>query len=635
MTPTRPLASNIVRFSMVIALTLVAICGVAVASVWSNWSNLERFRSEVTIPVDQIAHLQQSLNRAQASTVVAATTGSSSWERRATADRLDATSLLETIDITPSTERLRIRLAQSRAALTQWQLAAESTVAGDTSVQLLSTRHFAEASNQLDLLARDLAAIRAEQRRQIDQQAALGGAVIIGVTATALISLVVFTARTSHRLTDPLEKLVVDVKEHMTADTAARVNEAQGFQEASDLASAINLLSDARTALLKEQRRTIAAHQLAERVAELLANTGPTSSTIWEGALAHLSDVLDLEGVEVWDTANYPQPLLLASWPVDSPATAAPPSTRDTGRVLHTGALSVPLSLGGLVQGVLVLQRSEPMPEHWLDALGTVASHCADAVAVSAIVERAERLDRDKSDFMASTSHELRTPLTSMIAWLGILEEGELGPLNGKQQQALGVVQRNARRLLSLIEDMLVLHRLDSGRGGISREKVCLRDVTASVTESLRPLAEQKSVTLSACYAIDVGQDVILGDRGQIERAITNIVNNAIKFTPSGGSVTLTILAKTNHVVIECSDTGIGIPSADIPRVLERFHRSQNASDHPGTGLGLAIVASIVEAHGGHIDIQSTEGEGTHISVALPRRTSDAAGRESARRATR
>ena len=236
------------------------------------------------------------------------------------------------------------------------------------------------------------------------------------------------------------------------------------------------------------------------------------------------------------------------------------------------------------------------------------------------MVSQLTQLDRNKADFMSMLSHELRTPLTSIIGYLDLLEAGHGGPLNEQQQQMLDVVDRNAHRLLELIEAIVTLDRLESGRAPLEPVPVSVADLVEQVVAAVAPLAAAREQRLTA--AVDDGTGEILGDHSQLERVLLNLATNAVKFTPNGGTVAVAAACTADGGVgITVTDTGMGIPADEQARLFTRFFRSSaaRAAAVPGTGLGLVIARSIVDAHGGTIEVESAEGDGTTVTVTLPR----------------
>lgn len=230
-----------------------------------------------------------------------------------------------------------------------------------------------------------------------------------------------------------------------------------------------------------------------------------------------------------------------------------------------------------------------------------------------------QELDRQKSQFLSTTSHELRTPLTSITGYLEMLEDGDFGELGADQRRALGIVHRNARRLQLLIEDVLLLNRMDSGPPPERLETLDLAGCVENVLVNLAPQAARAGVSLGTAPP---GTWPVVGDRDRLERAVTNVVGNAVKFTPAGGRVDLALETggDGSSVLLHCTDTGMGIPAEDLEKLFTSFVRASNATTRqvPGTGLGLVIVRAIAEQHGGTVRLDSVEGQGTHVVLELP-----------------
>jgi len=232
--------------------------------------------------------------------------------------------------------------------------------------------------------------------------------------------------------------------------------------------------------------------------------------------------------------------------------------------------------------------------------------------------KRLRELDRLKDEFLSLVSHELRTPLTSIRGYLDLVLDEEAGELNSEQRRFLEAVERNSGRLLRLVGDLLFVAQADAGRLSLEQAKVDLASLAADCVEGVAPTAAEKSINL-ILSATPV--PAFVGDRGRLGQVLDNLVSNALKFTPEGGTVEVSTKLSGDHVSIEVSDNGIGIPAADQPRLFERFFRSSVAEEQaiPGTGLGLAIVKAIVEAHKGEITIESDPGGGgTTFRVDLP-----------------
>jgi signal transduction histidine kinase len=227
-------------------------------------------------------------------------------------------------------------------------------------------------------------------------------------------------------------------------------------------------------------------------------------------------------------------------------------------------------------------------------------------------------LDRLKNEFVATVSHELRTPLTSMMGFLEMLREGEAGELLPEQERFLSIVHRSSERLQRLVGDLLFIARLDAGGLQLHlADGVPLDDVVSEAVEAASADARSHEVDLRLERD---GAVEVRGDRERLGQLVSNLISNAVKFTPAGGNVTARVFAESGLGVIEIEDTGIGIPKAEQDRLFQRFFRASTATDQaiPGTGLGLAITKAIAEAHDGQISFRSQPGEGTTFRLELP-----------------
>ncbi len=225
--------------------------------------------------------------------------------------------------------------------------------------------------------------------------------------------------------------------------------------------------------------------------------------------------------------------------------------------------------------------------------------------------------ERLKDEFFALVSHELRTPLTSIIGYLELVRD-EDESLSEDATRFLEVVDRNAKRLLRLVGDMLFVAQVEAGRLRLERVALDLGQVVADSVEAARPAAERAQVRL--VLETDV-VGLIDGDRDRIGQLVDNLVSNAVKFTPAGGEVVVALRPDgADRVLVAVGDDGMGIPDAEQKHLFERFFRSSAATNRavPGVGLGLTIVKTIVEAHEGEIDLESREGVGTIVRVRLP-----------------
>lgn len=241
--------------------------------------------------------------------------------------------------------------------------------------------------------------------------------------------------------------------------------------------------------------------------------------------------------------------------------------------------------------------------------------------------ERLTELDWARNVFIATASHELRTPVASILAYTELLTDGAAGSLTPEQQRLLEPVDRNSKRLLALIEDLLDLSRQDSrpATTTVVRAPLDANSAAEHAWEALKPHLAERGIRghLDLCEP----SPQILGDGTQVERALCHLLRNAVTFTPEGGTVTLSVRASLDGVEYEVADTGDGIAKGEHASVFEPFFRTRLAHSRatPGAGIGLAIVRRIAEAHGGQVHANSRPGIGTSVTIVLPAPTRDEA----------
>ncbi len=222
-----------------------------------------------------------------------------------------------------------------------------------------------------------------------------------------------------------------------------------------------------------------------------------------------------------------------------------------------------------------------------------------------------------KSDLISIVSHELRSPLTSIKGYVDLLITGDLGAIPEEMKDYLSIVSSNANRLAALIDDMLDLSRIETGKLNMSFGKVEIKYLCDFVFLTMKPQVEQKKLQFSV--QVEEGLSVS-GDQERLQQALTNLVSNAIKYTPNAGSVTIRAHRKNGMVAIDVEDSGLGISPDNQKKLFQKFFRVKNEKTRNigGTGLGLCIAKSIVEAHDGCIELESEEGKGSRFSLTLP-----------------
>jgi len=230
---------------------------------------------------------------------------------------------------------------------------------------------------------------------------------------------------------------------------------------------------------------------------------------------------------------------------------------------------------------------------------------------------KAREVARLKDEFVGLISHELRTPLSSILGYLELMRDDDETQLSDSQLRYLGVAERNAHRLLRLVGDLLFTAQVESGKFNLDQKEQDLAPILLASVESARPVAAAAGITLHTNVVEGL---LVNGDSVRLGQACDNLMSNAIKFTPSGGSVTLGLQPDGDNVVITVQDTGMGIAASELDKLFSRFFRASTATRNavPGVGLGLVITRAIIRAHGGDMGVTSEEGVGTCFSMTLP-----------------
>lgn len=278
---------------------------------------------------------------------------------------------------------------------------------------------------------------------------------------------------------------------------------------------------------------------------------------------------------------------------------------RSDGLFTDVEAISTNLLDNESVHGIVVTARD-------------VTERKALEVGLQRQVKELEEFERIRSEFVATVSHELRTPLTCIVGEVELLGDGDLGVLSPRQAHGVEVIGRNSGRLLSMIDDLLTMSHIESKPLKLHCEPTPVTGLVDGVRSHVGAAAAAKSLTLT--LTCEPGAGIVVVDREQLDRALSGLLTNAIKFTPAGGSVALDAQRDVAEVVFTVSDTGVGIPEDEQVRLFTRFFRSSVSSKMAvqGSGLGLVIVKRIVEEHGGTIGIVSVPDVGTTVTVKIP-----------------
>jgi signal transduction histidine kinase len=234
------------------------------------------------------------------------------------------------------------------------------------------------------------------------------------------------------------------------------------------------------------------------------------------------------------------------------------------------------------------------------------------------VVEELERANRLKSDFVATMSHELRTPLHAIIGYNDLVVDGDFGPLNDDQRDALAHVRRSARHLRDVIDGILDLSRLERGQLPLQEEEVRVPELITRIDEQVRSSIDKPSVDLS--WDVQPDLPVVRTDRGKLGVVLTNVVANGLKFTAEG-TVTVTVRFADDVLEFRVSDTGIGIPAETLPLIFEPFRQGERylTRRHDGLGLGLYVVRRLLEVLGGAVQVESEVGRGSTFRITIPR----------------
>jgi signal transduction histidine kinase len=288
------------------------------------------------------------------------------------------------------------------------------------------------------------------------------------------------------------------------------------------------------------------------------------------------------------------------------------------GIKLFTAAVSVitAIALPPLVPRIQALVRADSLAR---DRELRLAEERAVRAEIETARAEAEEANRAKDQFLATISHELRNPLSPILAWARMLRLGQVDPQ--KSRRAVEVIERNAAMLAQLIDDLLDVSRIVSGKLRLDMRPMELAPILEATVEAVRPAAEARQVELHA--ALDASHARILGDPARLQQVAWNLLTNAVKFTARGGRIDVSLIEHPDgRVEFRVSDDGIGIPSRALPHIFDRFWQAEGhaSEQRQGLGLGLAIVRHVTELHGGIVSVHSDgEGRGTSFTVTLPR----------------
>ncbi|MET0495835.1 MAG: ATP-binding protein [Actinoplanes sp.] len=512
---------------------------------------------------------------------------------------------------------------------------------------------FVNANRALDA---DLAARAATLQKR---SAKLGGVTVIVVaTLTLLAALTAAVAAliTARQITRPLGSLVVVLQGRLAGQVGARADPEVGPPEIRAVADAVNHLADEGDRLRNADKDLARMRAEVRELGYRIRNHLKVDDAIDE-AVRGLATTLRADHVLVRMAAGQTGVPPLASlhdehlggvlrplagcettwlrsgdvWATDDPAPVGdvnPPEAEQLAwaAVGDGPVLTVAVSGGEECIGALTLIRDQGPAWNPVDIrltevvaadLGRGVHHARLFEHEQRLVARLQELDDAKTDFMSTVSHELRTPLTSISGYVELLLDAEAGELAPPQARMLEVIGRNSRRLRELIEDMLILSKIESGAFRASKRPVDLVALVDHAVEAIAPAAAKAEIRV---HTEVYGPLELAADPDQLDRVVMNLLSNAVKFTPPHGTVTITGRGEGDEVVLTVADTGMGIPAGELRALFTRFFRASNAIHQaiPGTGLGLAIIRTIIDNHGGTVEAQSVEGAGTTFTVRLP-----------------
>jgi signal transduction histidine kinase len=282
--------------------------------------------------------------------------------------------------------------------------------------------------------------------------------------------------------------------------------------------------------------------------------------------------------------------------------------------------LAVPIKQEGIISGLITLetQHANEIGKEDIAFVERLADRAAVAINNSRLYEVIQMANQAKSEFISVVTHELRLPMTSIKGYTDLMNSGMAGPLNDQQKQFLEVIQRNLRRMSTLISDLSDINRIESGRMKFDFQDFDLREVVADVTDSLRERIDSREQTLT----IDIEDKLtaVHADPSRIAQVLSNLMSNANKYTPDGGEITLRAAANGKMATVSVQDNGIGISAENQEKLFTQFFRAEDHAvrEQPGWGLGLSIVRKMVEAQNGEISFESEFGKGSTFTFTIP-----------------
>jgi two-component system, OmpR family, phosphate regulon sensor histidine kinase PhoR len=556
--------------------------------------------------------------------------------------------------------------AQARLAEEAFEAADQAPVAAPGSAEAaglyarasaLSTRFFAQDAALRARLGHDSDILAAAGSRTLDTGQGWVSAILVFGLMMPVAGVAVFLRWVS----GPLHAATSMVRRRARGDMHVRLVPG-GPADLRDLAQSMNFLSDEtnrmREAEADRARLQAAVRETAIRIREHLRGQEILTEAVtavrehllvdWVYAGIVRGGQLTLEGVN--ESARAADGDMVGYLPPDAIGwlrgiyrhrsshrvqDLAGPEAQDIPVQIRRGLLElggaalllIPFGAGPELLGALGLLRYD-LATPWTDAetaaveslardIGRGLEHARLYEGEQHLVAELKSLDAAKTSFLASASHDLRSPLTSIVGYVEILADSGEGPLLSTQARMLDAVDRNARRLMTLIENMLTTAKIEMGGFTTRRSPVDLAGLVTAAADVVRPAAAAGGLDLEV-NSPPSGL-IVDGDADQLDRVLVNLLSNAVKYTPKGGQVCTALAREGDAAVLTVTDTGIGIPAADQAALFTRFFRASNAvaGAVPGSGLGMSIARTIVANHGGDISVASAEGEGTTVTVRI------------------
>ena len=405
------------------------------------------------------------------------------------------------------------------------------------------------------------------------------------------------TMRITEELRD-LERLITTGKEKSLLETAAA--DFGSYQAVVGKARTLRSRGDVKGA---EKLLLSEGQSLVDRVADALERLAALTRDTLDQKQSEASAALDRARFEV-------ETLRRRTWKAVITAMIAAVVAALAGTAVIAFRVTRSLRrLSDATRAVAEGQFHHPLSVDTRDEIGELAK------SFNSMAARLHEIDSMKETFYATISHELRSPLNAMQEAARLLEARTSDPLTARQERLIVIFQKGTERLLRLVNEVVDLSRVNAGMLAVERRPFSVEDAVKQAIGIFRAQAEQQRITLRLDLQPDAG--TMLGDEDRIVQVLVNLVSNALRYTPPGGSVIVTLRHTTADIEITVSDTGMGIPADLIPVIFERFRQAH--ANKGGAGLGLAIVKSLVEAHGGQVKVESQEGKGSQFTVTFPR----------------